>query len=409
MKKMKSDTTIKIFALLISLVLWAFVMKDTNPVIKRDYRNTVEITNQEDLEKKGLRIMDVTEEMVNITISGKKSDWAKFSADSDINAYVDLSGYSEGNVKVPVKVELKQLSSMQIVDYQPREILFNFDKIVNVDKMVTIETEGELAEGYVKGDIELKSPYISLKGPRSWVNQVSKIIANINIEGRKEDINITVPVKILDDERNTVVGVTHEPSVIEVKIPVYKTNTLPIEVQTINELPENFQATDINIEPKFVSIVGKEAVSNLKFIQTKPIDINEFIENDTINVELELPRGVSLQDPSQKIAVSINVEEIVAKTFEYDFEQVEIRDLNEELEIDLEEGFEKIKIIVKASKEIMDGVTEEDIEIYLDLNMIEAGEHTIFIGFNAPSGVTIKTIEPQPMAIKIINKGESDE
>ena len=49
-------------------------------------------------------------------------------SESDIIAQVDLNGYSEGNVKVPVYVQVP--SDVRIVDYSPKEILFKFDKII---------------------------------------------------------------------------------------------------------------------------------------------------------------------------------------------------------------------------------------------------------------------------------------
>lgn len=405
MKKKKSDTTLKIFAIVISLVLWSFVMREVNPDIEREYKNTVEITNTEALEKTGLRIMNMSEETVNVTIVGKKTDWANFSAENDVKAYVDLSGYSEGERKVPVKVDLTQLSNMKIVDFSPKEILFNFDKIITKDKAVTIRTSGELASGHVLGEAQTKLPTVILKGPRAWVNEVSEVVGEVNVEGRKEDINITVPLRVIDGSGNSVMGVTNEPSVIEVTIPVYKTVKLPIEIQTMNQLPENYETIDIDIKPLSVDLIGKNGIDDLKFIQTKPIDINLFIENKTIETELELPEGVKLLNPEEKITVTLNVEETRKKTFEYNIDELEIKNLSDDLALDSQQETQTIKITIKGSKQDIEAITKEDLELYLDLNMIELGESEIYIGFNIPSGITVDSVDPQPILLKIINKG----
>lgn len=405
MKKMKSDTTLKIFAIVISLLLWTFVMREKNPNIDREYKNiNVEFTNTEALERSGLRIMNPQEATVDVKVVGEKFDWGDFSFE-DIVASADLAGYGEGKVKIPVKVTLKQLSNLRIKDFGPREILFTFDKIIPKDKTVTIKTSGELAPGYVIGEIQTKSPTILLKGPRTWVNEVAEVVVDVNLEGRKEDINVTAPVKLIDDQGNNVMGVTNEPGVIDVTIPVYKTVKVPIEVQTINELPENYEATDIDINPSLVTLKGKESDLNFKFIQTKPIDINEFVENKTVETELELPEGVSLLNTGEKITVSQNVEEIIQKTFEYEFDEIEIKKLGENLKIDPDEEISIIKITLKGTKEIVEKLTKEDLEVYLDMNMAIIGENEIYIGFNLPSGVTIEEIEPQPIILKIIDKG----
>lgn len=405
MKKMKSDTTLKIFAFIIAVVLWSYVMSEVNPDIPREYKNiNVEFTNQDTLEKNGLVIMSPKEEQISVKVKGKKSDMANFSFE-DIKATVDLSGYGEGRVKVPVKVSLKQLSNIEIEDFEPREILFNFDRIITKEKTVTIKTSGKLAPGYVLGDISTKSPFVLLKGPRTWVNEVTEIVADVNLEGRKENINVTAPVKLIDDQGNNVMGVTNEPNVIEVSIPVYKTVTVPIEIQTINELPENYKSTDIEINPSTVTLMGKESISNLKFVQTKPIDINLFIENKTIEAELQLPEGVKLLNPTEKINVSINVEETVEKTFEYSLNEIEIKNLDDELQLDIDQDTQNIQITIKGNKDDIENLTKEDLDIYLDLNMFDVGEYEVYIGFNMPSGVTVEDITPQPITLKIIDKG----
>lgn len=406
MKKVKSDTTLKIFALAISLVLWSFVMLEVNPDIPREYKNiSVEFTNKDILERNGLVIMDPKEETINVKIVGKKADFANNFSIEDIKASVDLTGYGEGTVKVPINVSLKQLSNIKIEDYSPREILFTFDKIITKNKPVTIKTSGELAAGYVLGEIETKSPSILLKGPRSWVNEVAEVIGEVNLEGRKENINVTVPLRMVDDSGNNVMGVTNEPSVIEVTIPVYKTVKVPIEVQTINELPENYEAVDIEISPSSVALIGSESLGSLKFIQTKPIDINLFIENKTIEKELELPEGIKLLNPTEKISVTINVQEITQKTIEYNLDELEIRNLSDDLDLDGEIEVPAIKMILKGAKENIEKVQKEDIEIYIDLNMLAIGEHEVYIGFKMPTGITVENIDPQPILLKIINKG----
>lgn len=411
MKKKKSDTTLKIFALVLSIVLWSYVMSEENPEQKRDYKNIdVEFTNTEALEKNELVIMNPNDATVNVTIEGQKSDFAKFSFEEiseNIRAKVDFSGYNEGKSKVLINVSLNQLGNLKIKDFEPREILFTFDKIITKAKAVTIKTSGELAAGYVLGDIETSASTVVLNGPRTWVNEVAEVLADVNLDGRKEDINVSVPIKMIDDKGNNVKGVTNEPGVVDVTIPVYKTNKIPIEIQTTNELPDNYESTNIEVNPTSVTLIGKESVSNLKFIQTKPIDINKFIENKTIEVELELPEGVRLANSKEKITVTLNVEEMVEKTFEYGLSEVEIKDLNEELELEQaqeDEEIVNIEISVKGSKENVEALTKEDIELYLDLSPAIKGENEIYISFNVPTGITVDQIKPQPILLKIRDK-----
>lgn len=408
MSKKKSDITLKISAVVIALILWFFVMDIENPEGKWEYRGIEVIYNNvEALEKNGLVIMNPKEFTIAVEVGGKTSDRIDFSEKEHLKAEVDLSGYSEGKRKVPINVTIGQ-SKLSVIGWEPREILFDFEKIINIDKSVTIRTEGELASGYVLGDISTRYQSISLRGPRSWVNEVSEIIADINITDRKEDINVTVPIKLIDDEGNIVLNVESKPSIIDVSIPVYRTTTVPIEIVTVGELPENYEIGDMELKPSSITLKGKDSIVNLKSIQTKPIDINYFMENEDIVIELDLPRDVSLLDPDEKITVSLKIEEAFTKTFEYNLEEVEVRNLDPSLIVDFqdvsdgEEIFNKVEITLKGNQETIENLSKEDIEVYMDLSLLRVGEHDIYLGFDIPSEVTVNEVIPQPIKVNLI-------
>ncbi|MDR7857703.1 CdaR family protein [Tissierella sp.] len=403
MKKMKNDLVLKILAFVIAIVLWAYVMDEVNPEWPTEYKNIkVTFSNTDALDKQGLVVMEPNEVTISVKVTGRRSDMGNFSPES-IKAQVDLSGYKEGQVKVPIDVWLEQTSNVRVDKYEPKEILFNFDKIISKEKTVTIRTSGDLASNYVLGDIVTKTPSVFLKGPRTWVNEVAEIVGEIKLDGRKEDINISVPLKILDDQGNDVMGVVNEPSVIDVRIPVYRTVTLPIELQYTNTLPENYEITAINIMPNQIGLKGKDNIVNLSSILTKPIDINALMEGNEVEVELDLPRNVSLLNPDEKVKVSLNIEEAFTKTFEYNLSEIDIRNLSEDLALSEEDYSKNIVITLKGSKEIIESLTKEDLVVYLDLGLFKEGTWNAYIGFTVVDGLTVKDITPQPIELNIIN------
>ena len=143
--------------------------------------------------------------------------------------------------KVPVYVEVP--SEVKLVDYSPKEISFKFEKIIRKGCPVTIETEGKLPQGYVLGEAEVKPQSVYIGGPRSWVNSVSKVIASVNVADKKDDINVSMPIKLVDDEGNDVRGVEKDQNAVDIFIPVYRAKKVPIKLQTENQLPDNYQVT----------------------------------------------------------------------------------------------------------------------------------------------------------------------
>ncbi|MCQ4925262.1 CdaR family protein [Tissierella carlieri] len=405
MSKEKSDLTLKIFSVIIAIVLWSYVTSESevNPDISKEYRNIpVTYTNKTALDRQDLVIIEPEEATVSVKVTGKKSDMAKFSREF-IKAEVDLSGYSEGQVKVPINISLDQSSNIKIVGREPENVLFTFDKIITKTQSVTVKTKGSLDPNYVLGDISTKTQSVLLKGPRSLVNKVADVVAVVDISGGKEDINVTEPIKLIDDEKNDVRGVEYEPSVVNVSIPVFRIVTVPIELNLQTEPPENYEITSITINPNKITLKGGNDIANLTFIQTKPVDINYLMENVDVPVELDLPENASLLNPNEKVTISLKIEENFTKAFEYTLDEVDIRNLDSGLTIDKDDHSKTIQVLAKGSKEAIENLTKEDLMPYLDFNMLDEGTHRINLGFTAPIGITVKEILPQPIELKIIN------
>jgi YbbR domain-containing protein len=400
MSKEKNDLTLKIFAFTIAIVLWGYVMSIENPDITKSYSIALTLNNMDELDRQGLIVMEPKEANISVKVTGRKSDMANFSPDL-IKAQADLSGYGEGKRKVPVNVSLNQFNNIKIVNYEPKETLFIFDKIITRDKTVTIKTSGKVESGYVLGDITTKSGSILLKGPRTWVNQVSEVVAVVDIAGMKDDNSKTAVIQLVDDQGNNVRGVEKEPNTVDVDISIFRTVNVPIELKTENQLPDQYEITNITIDPRTVTLKGDKNIVNLRSIQTKAIDINSLIENTTQTVELELPPNVSLLNPNEKITISLNIEEISTRVLEYTLEDIDMLNLDTDLIIDKEHSQEPIHITVKGNSEVVERLNKEDLGLYLDLLNLNEGIHEVLLGFNAPAGITVKEITPQPMELKL--------
>ena len=399
-KEKGNDLTIKIFALIIAIILWSYVMSEENPLITPEFRNIdVSFENIDSLERQNLIVMEPKEAKITVKVSGKRNDISKIS-EKDIIATVDLSGYTEGNKKVPVYVEVP--SEVKLVDYSPKEISFKFEKIIRKGCPVTIETEGKLPQGYVLGEAEVKPQSVYIGGPRSWVNSVSKVIASVNVADKKDDINVSMPIKLVDDEGNDVRGVEKDQNAVDIFIPVYRAKKVPIKLQTENQLPDNYQVTNINVNPSTIEIKGKkEAIVGITSIKTKPIDINSLIGNKNAVVDLEIPENVSLVDPNQKVTVSLNIEESKTKTLDFTLHDVEIRNLDQGLSIDEEDLNKSFEITIRGSSDKVDLINKEDLYVELDLTGLDEGSHNVIPSIREEEGITIISIVPENFNITL--------
>lgn len=402
MSKVKSNWTAKLFALLIAIFLWSYVMGEVNPIIKKTVRDVnVTLTNISSLDRQGLVIMDPETATVNVTVEGKKSDVDEISS-SNILAEVDLKGYSEGEIRIPIDVKLLNTPyDVKLINKEPREILFRIDKIISKQVSVNIQTEGEIPDGYILEEINKKPQNITIKGPRSWVNEVSEARAIVNLTNRTSSASTSEPVQLLDDKGEEVRGIEKDPGIVDISIDISKTILLPIELDTVNELPVNINIKDIKIYPEKINIKGSGDFSDIKIIKTKAIDINTLIGKTSMDVELALPDGLKLVDPKQKISISYSVEEIIEKEYLFKNNEIKIKNLDEGLDVKEESIPPEVRVILKGPKSIFDNISKGNVNLYMDLKGLKLGLNEINLKIEDIQGLDLKSIDPSKTDIEL--------
>lgn len=378
-------------------------MSEVNPVMTEEFRNVkVNILNEASLEREGIVILEpenIDNIDIKVTISGRRSDIIRVSAE-DIIVQVDLSGYGTGEVKVPIYVQVPV--GVTLKDYAPKEILFKFDRIVGRERPVTVETIGKLPEGYVLGTPTVKPQSVVVEGPSTWLKSLSKVVATVDVSNiTDEDINVTVPVKLVDDEGNDVRGISTKQNSVDVTIPVFRVKRVPIEMETVNQLPDGYEIVDLKLNPSYIDIVGKkEVLDRVESISTLPIDIRELMKNKSMPVELVIPEGVSLLKPDQEVTATLNVEEIVKRTFELTLKDVEVLNLAPDLSINEEDLNSPFSLTIQGYGSIVESLKKEDIKIQMNLAGLREGSHFVTIKVQEEN-FTVISLSPERFEIRL--------
>lgn len=408
-KERKNDSTVKIFALIIAIILWSYVMSEENPTKTRNIRNVpVSMNNIKSLEDKGLVVIDPVDPTIDIEISARRNTLNRLD-DSDILVTVDLEGYEEGSHKLPVKIEVP--GEVKVVDYNPKNILFKFEKIVRKESPIIIETNGELPESYVLGEINHKPHSIYIEGPRTWVESVDKVVSTIELTDRTEDISVNAPIKLVDAEGNIIRGVEQEKASVDIFVPVYKKASVPVQ---LNFIGEGDSQNTFKLKPDKVEIMGKkEVIDGIKSLKTKPLDRNALKPN--MEVDLVVAEGVTIIDknrpkliiestgPDPKDPEEDKDGEIGELKMKFPFEKVKLLGLKEGLKLDTSNIPGSVDLVIYGKKEEIDKVKEEDIELKLNLENAVEGENKTPVLVTDRPGLTLE-VSPKDLYIRLIKE-----
>lgn len=259
---------------------------------------------------------------VNYRVSNEVA--GRIVADS-FQASVDLSDYdmerSPQPQQLPIEVRT-DLDGVQILSWEPREARVEIDSIEV--RSVPVEVDmGEVPDGLRTGDPVLSDDDVEIRGPGSVVGQVDRAVAFVAIPASGIDFNEPVVVQPVD-VRGQPVGIGQvdvDPETVSVQIdvePVETTATVIVRPSIEGTPAPGFALDALSVDPSAVILRGvPEVLAEITELATEVISIDGVSEDQTFEVELQLPDDVRLasgDDPVVTVTATI-VPSVSSRTF----------------------------------------------------------------------------------------------
>jgi YbbR domain-containing protein len=378
---------IKLACVLAAFFLWIYTSNESNSLQTRVVKNIpVQIINTESLEDVGLIVSIDQEYTISLKITGTAASIYAASAD-DFTIIADLNGYvlNEGTKKIPISI-LKSPEMVNIVNDTTLWTEIKFDKLVTREMQVKINTIGSVESGYYQDDLVVEPSSVTISGSEQYVNKVSSIYAEINLENTKTDLTLSLPVLAVDSLGKSVSGITINPENVKVTIPIKGTKNVDINITTKGSLQENMILENITPSISQIKIAGDEKdISSITSISTEPIDLSKLTEkSNKLTVKLDLPEGLVIVGDDDSIEVIVDLDKVTEKNLTLDIEN---RNLNSYLEVSY--STEQVSLIIMGGENILESVSDLNVVVYLDFSDLNEGVYDIPIKFELPSNVSV--------------------
>lgn len=320
-------------------------------------------------------------EAVDITIIGNATEIyiAKQSPSNGVK--LDLSGLKPGNHKI----SLDYSQAIGSVDYTVNPAVANITIYQKVSESRTLTTDilnqEKLDTRLTIKNITIANDEVVIKGAEKDVSRVANVKALVDINNfvKQEVGTMTVsdiPLKAYDEKGN-VVDVEILPSKISADIEMISSNKeVPIKIIPKGEVAFGYAISSIVSSETSVLVYGTEEVlSSMEYLPVE-IDVNELSSNREYKIELTKPVGVKMLSVNN-ITVDVELSEEVSK----DIADVKIEYLNlDEDKYNLQASSKEDRMItvnVKGVKSVIDNITADDINAYIDLNGYTEGTHEV--------------------------------
>lgn len=399
-----NNTTPKIVSIIFAIIMWLYVMGEVNPQSIIEVANVnVQLINVEELEQSGLVIMGQTDFYANIEVSGRRNDIYKLTA-QDIVARADLRGFHKGLNSVPIEVSVSANGS--ITGISPKQIKITLDEIVKRQKPVIVQPVGTALKGFEPGEVSVSPKEVIVEGPESLVNMVTMVLADVNIADRQEDVIEKLPFKAVDSEGKEVNGVEVKNKYVDVVLPILRVKEVPISISYEGAVKDGYRITKIMPNQEVIKIKGKnDIVKGINQIKAKPINLEGLNKTVRRDMQLVLPEGIETPYLDKNPNVSIIVEQIKSKDFDFEREEISIKNLNKEYVEDLSKFPNIIKVRVSAIESTLNEMKKEDIKLFINAEGLSDGLYYIDILYDISKKVDEVMVIPKDVDL-IIKKEE---
>ena len=112
------------------------------------------------------------------------------------------------------------LSPAEITRVMPSNVTVKLDAIVTESFPINLKVVGNPTIGFETQTPVLSDQNVFISGPRSLIETIDHIDAEINISDATEDVQRMIELTPLDAEDNPVTGISLNPASIQVTVPV---------------------------------------------------------------------------------------------------------------------------------------------------------------------------------------------
>lgn len=400
LKSLKNrNNMLKIFSLIFAIFLWSYVRSEVDPERTITFRGIpVNYENVADLKNNNLIIISPDEAKVNVTLKGKQSNIQKVKKENVV-ASVNLAGYFEGEHNVPIKVQV-DASNIIVDSKDPETIAFKIDKNINRRMRVELKTVGTLPDDYVLGNIK-KEAEVIVSGPKSYIESIDRLVAIVDVSGKSESTVISAPIVAYNKDGAIIDEVTTNPKNIDIEIPILKTETVPVKLRYVGEVPNGIDPKQFSVEPNSVSIKGNSAlIKNIKEVSTEEISVEKLLKGET-PIEIILPDGITLVDTDLKFVASPNPIELNEKIVKIPVSEIKVKNLEEHYGLDFIDEDKTIEVKLMPKDPMANvNLSDEDVYASIDVKNLSTGEHNVKVDISVPEDYRIISVSPKNIVVK---------
>jgi len=301
-------------SLLLTVIVWSFVIEQTNPFRRVRVDNIA------------LRVENIPDEVKLIpappaTVSAvvqTTDDVLPSLGPRSFQAVVSLEDGAPGLYRLPIQVNSGE-AQVLVLGVDPPALDFELAPVISrtLPILITIPDQQNLSAAYeLVGSPTAFPDQVEVVGPAPLVEQVDQVRTSISLANATTSLRETRPVQLLDEEEREISGLTVQPNQVQVNVSIRRRlNARDVSVQAIvaGSPAPGYQLASLTVTPANVTLQGSidQLAEVGSVINSLPVDVSLATHDLTMQAPLDLPPNVQAVDnngqPAKIVTVSVGI------------------------------------------------------------------------------------------------------
>lgn len=403
-EKLHHNLALKVVSVLGAVLLWTYITNTQDPYDAVTFYDVpVQVINDEKLTSNDKIVEILSGSEVTVTVEGRRSICNVLTVD-DVIAVADFEKTTE-NATVPIDVSIKGYTDKQLSITRGRGefMKLSLEDYASKEFKVTIETSGKPADGYVIDNAVASPNVITVSGSKMQLSRIQSVVVTVNVDSLSGTSTINLKPVVYDMNDDVIAGdkLTLSTPSVQVTTAIYPVSNIKVYAYMTGDVDANYEANSISSYPSSVSIAGKpEEVA--KMLEESPSlrayvdvtnakqDVEKTIDMSTLIDSSKYP-SVHIVSSDSMLAVKVSVTELQQKELMISAENLSLINGKENFSYEVR-MLSTRKVVVKATRGWLDGLTVDSLKPLLDLGKIESpGLITVPVQFGDFQGIDVLT------------------
>jgi YbbR domain-containing protein len=395
-----ADFPLKLTAVLIALIFWAVsILSAPATEIVREFPGRVAV-ERPDAVPAGYVLQGQLGD-VSVRLKGTEAALANVVS-SDLHARLNLPDIHNAEPQdVPVTAEVAT-AGVQVESVAPATVTVRIEPITSRDVAVQARFANSPPTGTFAGDPAITPSQVRVNGAASQVARIAALYATVAFGDAVTDLVQSVQPRAVDASGATIDGLTVDPAVVQLTVPVLPTattRTVPVVPALHGAVASGYWITRVTSDPTVVTVRGEgAALSAIDQVASGAIDVSGLAADKTFQVALVLPaEGTSLVKAAQA-TVTVSVAPLLGSR-SFPVVAVQTSGLGSGFVAEFDPP--SISIVVAGPVPALSGITAGQVVATVDATGKGPGIYPVDVVVRTPAGTTAQSVQPTRVTLTI--------